>query len=312
LQTIRCRQLAATEAGLGELLAALGPTVEEQRTLRCCAVLEGPPVAGEQQTLLAVLPPPTATATAQAQQQQQQQQGVMASGVVRALALCNSTAVCPPGRHLLYLWAAAGPESGGGGEHAAAQALLPVLAALADVDPGEVLRGGAGDTQAPAGESTDAQLAAGGNVTDTHRADGVAAGGAGTPTVRPAVLWASFYTQSSRRLAAGGGGRWPANVALCPGPDSTATFSSAVEAAQECYWRLYADKHSSRPPFPLVPKARRAAAAKEQGDAAAAGEPGAVAAAAGSDSDDEVVAALQQVMGRMGLQPEGSAEGSAD
>ena len=55
-QIIRCQQLAAGEAALGEWLAAFRPAAATRLTLRCCAVLDGPPVPGKQQSIVAVLP----------------------------------------------------------------------------------------------------------------------------------------------------------------------------------------------------------------------------------------------------------------
>ncbi|PRW45613.1 rab s geranylgeranyltransferase component A 2 [Chlorella sorokiniana] len=55
-QIIRCQQLAAGAPALHEWLATFQPAAATRRTRRCCAILDGPPVPGEQQSLVAVLP----------------------------------------------------------------------------------------------------------------------------------------------------------------------------------------------------------------------------------------------------------------
>ena len=320
LQTIRCQQLAAGEAALHEWLATFQPAAATRLTLRCCAILDGPAVPGEQQSLVAVLPAGGQAAGGHGSGMNGGDASDIGSGppaVVRALALCGSTAVCPQGKHLVYLWADGGGSSDSSsssssseeqrGGAAAAAALLPALAALADTSG---LQGPAGSTPA----TTDGE-----------------GGGSGN---KPAVLWAAFYTQRSTLLLdspaaaqPGGGGRWPANVALCPGPDSSLTFVSAVEAAKACYWRLFPPEGSAAaalegaaaaageggegtdpgaaepvqgrqqqaalPHFPLDPHARRPQSAGEEGEAnGAAG----TAAEADADSDDEALAALQAAL----------------
>lgn len=306
---IRCRHLAANEAALVEWLPTFQPAAATHLTHRCCAVLDRPPVTGEQQSMVAVLPEGAAAAGGAA--------GSGSSGggpVVRALALSSSTAVCPAGKHLLYLWVNAGTNlssASSSSQQAAAAALLSALAALADTrglqrggDPGE----GATDACEPA--------------------EG-----------KPAALWAAFYSQRSMQLLPRGGassdgtasGRWPANVALCPGPDATASFVSAVEAGKACFWQLFppdppaavaaagvesnegaaeaaagAQAAAAAPLFPLDPQARR------QQDTSEA--EGAAAAEAGDDagSDDEAVAALQAALRQVAGGDGGGGGGTAE
>ena len=315
IQTIRCQQLAAGEAALHEWLATFQPAATTRLTLRCCAILDGPPVPGEQQSLVAVLPADSQAAGGHGSGMSGGDASGTVSGgpaVVRALALCGSTAVCPQGQHLVYLWADGGGGSGSSssseeqsGGATAAAALLPALAALADTS----------GLQGPAGSTPAMSVGEG--------------GGSGN---KPAVLWAAFYAQRSTHLLnspaaaqPGGGGRWPANVALCPGPDSSLTFVSAVEAAKACYWRLFPpegpaaavapegaaaaagegagpgaaepaqgrQQQAALPPFPLDPQARRPQSAGEEGEAnGAAGTAG----EADADSDDEALAALQAAL----------------
>lgn len=308
-------------------MAAFQPATSVEITHRCCAVLDGPLVSREQQTLVALLPPMGQVA------------GRSHQAVVRALALSSSTAVCPPGTHLLYLWTQASRNSstvtGGiissssnvgsiGGScqpQPAAHMLLPALAALADVTKLQPL------TSSSSCSSKDSSTAADGTAAVERSVDVEAltahAGSAGSSSEasKPSVLWAGFYSQTSKHLALGGsstsadiGSRCPANVTLCPGPDSTATFASAVEAARKCYWRLFPPEDSDAAVFPLDPQApqqQQQSVQAEQGATRAGAEP-----AEDVDSDDEVVAALQAAMQQMagngGDGPQQSVEQHAD
>lgn len=323
-QIIRCQQLAAGEAALHEWLATFQPATASRLTLRCCAILDGPPVPGEQQSLVAVLPAsePAGGGDVAGTSRSGASGGSGSGGspaVVRALALCGSTAVCPQGKYVLYLWADGGDCSGSGDSAdpqgaTAAAALWPALGALANASG---LQGPAASTppQPPAAEP------------------GSSEGEGGSGSGKPTVLWAAFYMQRSTHLldeqaaAPPGSGRWPANVALCPGPDCSVTFVSAVEAAKACYWRLFppvagadaapeagaaaaeapgeaaataagGQQRAAPPLFPLDPQARRPQSAGEDGDV-----DGAAAAAAGApdaDSDDEALAALQAALRHVG------------
>lgn len=274
-------------------------------THRCCAVLDGPLVPGEQHSMIAVLPAAVAQAAGAGTSSP--------SGggqVVRALALCSSTAVCPPGKHLLYLWADAGDGSCSGGSSSngqqagAAEALLPALAALADTSSLQA-QGGAHSS------SVDAAAAAAAEQADHAQADSSRGSGNG----RPAVLWAAFYTQDSsqlvpaEQLAGGSGGRWPSNVALCPGPDSSVTLASAVKAAKRCYWQLFpaGEGRGGAAAFPLDPRQPGEEAGSE-GAGAADGAAGAAAAADDAGSDDEALAALQAALQAAHLAPGGAGE----
>lgn len=286
MQVIGCQHLAASETSEHlEAFCTRGGT--PCTTLRCAAILDGPLVAGKQQTLVCVLP--SAEPAAQA--------GTAASPqatpppVVRALAVCSSTAVCPPGRYLLYLWAAAPPvgadSDGSSAQQQAARVLQPVLAALADAS--ELQR-----AAAPCGQQSAEPTVL-----------------PAAPGAKPRVLWAAFYSQStSIRFAAhhssggGGGSQWPANVVPCPGPDASATFISAVEGAKQCYRLLFPPAGGANVDFPLDTRVQRQAEQQQ-------GEPGDEQAAAASglaeaDSDDELVAALQaalQPAARPGIEP---------
>lgn len=242
--------------------------------------------------------------------------------VARALAVSSSTAVCPPGKFLLYLWADAGPadlsaaagSGAGSSQRSAAEALLPALAALADTAGLQGLANGGGASGAdPASAAADSSTEA------------------ASSSSRPAALWAAFYTQTSTQLLPAGeqqpgdgssGGRWPANVALCPGPDGSATCVSAVAAAKAAYWQLFPPSEAAAdaaqagagagdagstdegtpaaapaaPVFPLDPQRRRQQSEEEGGMAAAAGD----GAAADADSDDEALAALQAALRQVG------------
>ena len=316
LQVIRCSHLAANEAVLRQALPAFAAAAAGAASLRCCAVLDGGPlVRGELQSLLVVLPAATPADVSQPGGSDGD------GGVVRALALSSSTAVCPPGKSLLYLWAA---DNGGGsgtadaasGTCRATEVLLPALAALTDTTglrpmvPGDT----SGDTVAEAavGAASDvaADVAASGEPTD----EGSSGSG------RPTVAWAAFYTQASSGCCSSGGSSappppplllLPPNVALCPGPDATATFASAVQVAKQCYARLYpppprgpSGAAAAAAAFPLDPQQQQqqphAADDKEPEGAATAagGQPpaGAGGGGGGYDSDEETVAALQAAL----------------
>lgn len=227
--------------------------------------------------------------------------------VVRALALCSSTAVCPPGRHVLYLWtdacdASSSSSSSSGQQTSAADALLPALAALADtasLQADSSVPGSHGDAAAAA-----AELASSAEPSSSS----------GSGSGKPAVLWAALYTQDSpqlvpaEQLAGPSSGRWPSNVVLCPGPDSTVTMASAVEAAKDCYWQLFppGDRGAGTAgaaAFPLDPRQPREEAGAED-EGAADGTAG-TAAAADDDaaSDDEALAALQAALQAARLGP---------
>ena len=297
-QAVRCRQLAANAAALEEWVATFHPPVAAGSTHRCCAVLDRPLVPGEQHSMVVVLP-------------------TTAGSVVRALALGSSTAVCPPGKHLVYLWVDAGSGDAGSsaagsssssstsGQPAAVEALLPALAALADTCALQ-----------PSSSSSNVDAAAGaaaGAAASEQDAGAGLAGSGGASSSKPTALWAAFYTQDTRQLllqpgrgeAGGGVGRWPANVTLCPGPDSSATFVSAVEAAKQCYWRLFpaaeaaegeAAAAAAEAAFPLDPGHPRAEPEGDDDDDNAAAAGAAVPAAGDADSDDEAVAALQAAL----------------
>ncbi|KAL4446312.1 hypothetical protein ABPG77_003119 [Micractinium sp. CCAP 211/92] len=307
-QTIRCRQLAADASALADWLETFRPAMASRSTHRCCAVLDGPLVPGEQHSMIAVLPAAVAQAA-----------GAGASSastgtqVVRALALCSSTAVCPPGRHVLYLWADAGDainsssSSSAGQRASAADALLHALAVLADTTSLQA------DSSAP-GSQGDAAAAAAELASSAEPSSS-----SGSGNGKPAVLWAAFYTQDSpqlvpaEQLAGPSSGRWPSNVALCPGPDSTVTMASAVEAAKDCYWQLFppGDRGAGTAgaaAFPLDPRQPRdEAGAEDKG--AEDGMAGAAAAAEDdAGSDDEALAALQAALQAARLGP-GTAEG---
>lgn len=307
-QIIRCQQVAANAAALAEWLATFHPSTAARTTHRCCAVLDGSPVPGEQQSMVVVLPPASG-----------------AGPPVRALAVGSSTAVCPPGKWLLYLWADAGPAGGAqqpdaGGSPAAA-ALLPALAALADVAGlrGPAAVGAAAEPEAAAAAAAGTQ---GGQEAAGAAGAGETAAAAAAEGVGPAALWAAFYSHTALQLeppgelSSGGGGRWPPNVALCPGPDASTTFVSAVDAAKRCYWQLFppaaagpeeaaageeagtsGSGSSAPPPFPLDPgQRRRPAAAGQEDGGGAAGAAAGTAAAEDADSDDEAVAALRAAL----------------
>lgn len=285
-QVLRCGALAGGAVALAELLATFAPDVCTTVTLRCVAVLDAPLLPDEQQTML-VVPPMAAGGAA-----------------VRGLMLGASTAVCPRGRHLLYLWMAGGSAgggvSGGGGECAAAAVLLPVLAQLADASQlrrQQEQREAAGAPSLAQRE----QQQAGAPPAAACGGGGGGGGGAGlgeaAAAPRPRVLWAAFFSQEATALqdpaAAAAARRWPCNVALCPGPSASATFASAVEAAKAVYWQLFPGGNTAeegageegqgreqrqRRHFPLDP----ALPAVDEEDAA---------------SDDEALAALQAALG---------------
>ena len=303
MQTIRCQQLAGSEAALREWLDTFQPATASCSTHRCCAVLDGPLVPGEQQTMFAVLAPAGS--------------GGGGGAVVRALALSSSTAVCPPGKHLLYLWtgdaAVSGSSnsgSGDGGESVessaapqadAASLLMPALAALADTSHLEAVIAGSGITRL----GDEATAARDGEAVAAEAA-GIASSSSSSGSSKPAVVWAAFYFQASRQLllqpggqqpeSTSSGGRWPANVALCPGPDGTATFTTAVQAAKQCYWQLFPPATGaavSDAVFPLDPQASQL---QQQHEGEGEGEGGGAVAAADPDSDEEAVAALQAAL----------------
>lgn len=83
-QVIRCQHLAAGEPFLQEWLATFRPETSASAVHRCAAVLDGPLVPGEQQSLL-VMPPGALP-------------GTHAVHAVRGLALSTSTKACPPDR----------------------------------------------------------------------------------------------------------------------------------------------------------------------------------------------------------------------
>lgn len=293
-QTIRCQRLAANASALAGWLEALRPATATSSTHRCCAVLDGPPVPGEQHSMAAVLlaaaVPPSGLGAS----------GTSCAGrVVRALTLCSSTAVCPPGKHLLYLWAdASDGDSSSGGQHAGADGvLLPALAALADT--------GTLQAQVSArGSPADAASAA------AQQAEHAEPDGSRAGHEKPAVLWAAFYTQDSpqlvppEQLVGSSGSRWPTNVALCPGPDSSVTLASAVEAAKRCYWQLFPPGDcgtaaaGGAAAFPLDPQQPGQGEAGSEDAGAADGTGGAARAASTEDagSDDEALVALQAAL----------------
>lgn len=303
-QVIRCSQLAAGEAALGDFLATFRPDTEDSLTHCCCAVLDGPLLPGEHQTLVAV--PPGGDA------------GMAA--VVRGLALSHGTAVCPRGRHLLRLWTPALPPASSSSiiassleeqvQSAAAAALLPVLTQLADargLQPRELpqqQQQGLGEGEVAVGQQQPApEAAAAGAAAETASADEVQANG----PAKPAVLLAAFYTARSMRLAqpdtAAASRRWPANVALCPGPDASATYVSAIQAAKQCYWQL----------FPAEPAASEAAGASGRGGSSDQAQFPLDLRPLGRDSeadadaasDDEALEALQATLGALPLQHAG-------
>lgn len=83
VQVIRCQQLAASHAYLREWLSTFHPEAQQAPVHRCTAILDGPVVPGEQQTLLVFPPGQLPSAEEHA---------------VRGLALCSSTKACPEGR----------------------------------------------------------------------------------------------------------------------------------------------------------------------------------------------------------------------
>ena len=85
-------------------------------------------------------------------------------------------------------------------------------------------------------------------------------------------------------------------MTLCPGPDGTATFTTAVQAAKECYWQLFppaAGAAAFDAVFPLDPRAPQQ---QQQQGGEEEGEGGEAVAAADTDSDEEAVAALQAAL----------------
>ena len=289
LQVIRCGQLAAGEAALSDFLSTFCPDASTATTHRCCAVLDAPLLPAEHQTLLVVPPSPGAAAQPASSSSssgggggglgvgEQQSAADVSAGrdssqggpaaAVRGLLLSHSTAVCPRGRHLLYLWTQGGCPGGG---QPAAEALLPVLGQLADasqlqqqqqqqqLEEQEEVRGEAQAVDQPGdGPGTDGGAGAAPAQQQQQQqdwqqvaaaaADGQADPGGPDPLAnglrRPTVLFAAFYSQISANLTqpeqAVAARRWPANVALCPGPDAAPTFGPAIEAAKRCYWQLF-------------------------------------------------------------------------
>lgn len=199
-----------------------------------------------------------------------------------------------PAWHLLYLWADAGDgDSSSGGQHAGADGvLLPALAALADTG------------------TLQAQVSARGSHADAASAEHAEPDGSRAGHDKPPVLWAAFYTQDSpqlvppEQLVGSSGSRWPTNVALCPGPDSSVTLASAVEAAKRCYWKLFppgdcgTTAAGGAAAFPLDPQQPGQGEAGSEDAGAADGTAGAARAASTEDagSDDEALAALQAAL----------------
>lgn len=235
-QLIRCSQLAGDEVALREWLVTFAPRTTHARTHRCLAVLDAPLCPGEHQSML-VVPP-----------------GVLADGAtpavhaVRGLVLSSSTAVCPQSRRLLYLWTAADSTieaeseldggSSSGSEQSAREVLWPILQALVDVTG---LEPGSGSSSSSSGGGAASLGSQHGNGMPSHSTpNGISDTASDTPSEssRPTALLAAFYTQNSVRIESyGDNGRWPRNVALCPGPDASATYVGVVAEAKASYAR---------------------------------------------------------------------------
>ena len=166
----------------------------------------------------------------------------------RCPLLCTTTFRC-----LLHLWtpAEAYSEEEASAGPTALQALLPALQALVDASglstPQQAqqaqqqqqqqllqVEGAEGSSGAAAGgEAAQQQGAAGGGGGGALAAEGAAEAAQG---VRPRALLAAFHTQTGSRIAHYTAS-WPENTVLCPGPDHTASFLSAVQDAKACFAR---------------------------------------------------------------------------
>lgn len=147
-------------------------------------------------------------------------------------------------RFVLHLWTPAPP----GGSRSALDTLRPALESLVDVsgllplDKAQQAQRAEGAPPHP-GAAPEAPAAAAAAVgagppgSEGVEGKGEAAGARQEgSTPEPRALLAAFFTQ--QRVAIGEyPGAWPANTVLCPGPDHTASFRSAVADARACFSR---------------------------------------------------------------------------
>lgn len=137
-------------------------------------------------------------------------------------------------RFVLHLWTPAPP----GGSRSALDTLRPALESLVDasgllpLDKAQQAQRAEGAPPHP-GAAPQAPAAAAAAVgTGPPGSEGLGAQQEGSPR----ALLAAFFTQQ-RVAIEQYPGAWPANTVLCPGPDHTATFRSAVADARACFSR---------------------------------------------------------------------------
>ncbi|GAB4822847.1 hypothetical protein N2152v2_009893 [Parachlorella kessleri] len=312
-QVIRCQHLAASQDYLQEWLSTFHPDIEQSAVHRCSAVLDSPLVPCEQQSLL-VLPPGAVRGAVHAVRGLALSSSTKASPSDRYLlhlwtpaaavpadrqaAAPSAVDVLRPALELLGLDVSGlQPQqaqqqetpAASGGTVADGEARTPLQEQQQQAAAEEEAAKSDGSPAGAGADSSDALAACpathagiAGDTSELTRAEQAAAPPASegaSPAVPerqagPKAVMAAFYMQhrtAIRRYT----DAWPHNTVLCPGPDHTATFLSAVEDAKACFTRLYPEVQ----PFPL-----------EQ-------PPG--KALLDDDSDEEAVGVLEAVLGRL-------------